>query len=195
MKFRLTVLTAAAMLSVSVVRADTISTLGERLAAPQMQDVTDATLATYLGPTLRVTEAHAKDCGATIRITSDAIRLRTALLALRRVADCSAPKPILALRLTVDQPAAPAMIASMRKALSAPCFDGLGARGAHSVIWANPARIVGIVQDPPPGTAFSVFWLNQTVSDSSDAQSEQVVRRLLEADLPSACTEPDNKMR
>ncbi len=152
-----------------------------------MQAVNDRTIAAYFEPGLVVAEVHGGDCGATIRITSDTIRLRSALLALRRVADCGAPKPILALRLTVDQPGAPEMTAAMRKTLEKPCFDGVGSQGAPSVIWASPARIVGVIQDPPPGKAFSVFWVNQMVSGSSDAQSEQMVRRLLEADLPAAC--------
>ena len=195
MKAWLLVVTAATILRGPAAHADTFTALGERLAAPLMEAVTDQTLAAYLGPALHVTESHASDCGATIRISSDAIRLRSALLALRRVADCSAPKPILAIRLTVDQPSAPAVIASMRKSLAEPCFDGVGAQGAQSVIWSYPTRITGVIQDPSPGTGFSVFWVNQIVSGSSDAQSEQMVRRLLEADLPSACMQTYNSPR
>ena len=189
MKAWIPALTVAAILSSPAARADSFSTLGERLAAPQMQDVTDGTLAAYFGPTLHVSETHAGDCGATVRITSDVIRLRSALLALRRVADCSVPKPVLALRLTVDQLGAPAMIASMRGGLGKPCFEGPGAQRARSVVWVSSARIVGVVQDSPPSVAFSVFWVNHVTSGSSDPQSEQMVRRLLEADLPHACVQ------
>ena len=169
---------------------DTFALLGRRIAAPEMQAVTDRTLAAYLGPAVHVTETHAGDCNASVRISSAFLQVRTALLALRRVSDCGAPKPILALRLTVDQAGASAVAAPMRAALGKPCFDGPGAGGAPSVFWASPERIAGIVQDTPPSTAFSVFWVNQDTSHRADAQPEQMVRHLLEADLPAGCVPP-----
>ncbi len=177
----------AMALAAPAAQASPMSALGELLASPEMTAVTDRTLAGYVGPALSVAETHAGDCGATMRITSGTIHVRTALLALRRVADCSGPKPILALRLTVDQPGASDVIEAMRKALPKPCFEGAGAQGAPSVVWSDPARLVGVVQDKPPGSAFSVFWVNQSASGSSDAASERMLRRLMEADLPPQC--------
>lgn len=166
---------------------DPAALLGSKLAAPELRAVTDRTLARYFGGLFTVSETHADDCGATMRIESGQLPLSGALLALRRVSDCAGPKPILALRFTVTQAGASAVEAAMRPALGKPCEDGPGAMGAPSLIWADAHRVLGVVEDKPPSTAFSVFYVNQEQTGSSDPGAEQGLRRMLEADLPAGC--------
>ena len=157
----------------AVVAAEPIDPLGVKLASSEIATVTDRTLGSYFGDLVSVSETHAGDCGATMRVSSGALKLSGAILALRRVSDCAGPKPVLALRFTVDETGADAVRAAMRRSLGTPTLDGPGAMGAPTLLWCDPQRVVGVVQDVPPGRAFSVFFVNQDRGGSSDPDAEQ----------------------
>ena len=160
--------------------------LGAKLAAPAMQTVTDRTLGDYLQGLVTITEFQPDNCGASLRITSGSIPVRTNIIALRPVADCSRPKPILVLRLTIDENGSDAVLAAMRPVLGKPCFEEAGAMGT-SVFWSDEHRLIGVVADPAPSRAFSAFFLNRENTGSSDPKAEQAVRNDLEADMPASC--------
>ena len=186
-KLAATLVVLAALTNAGSAVAGSLETLGTKMASNQLQDVTDRTIADYFGGLIRFSESHRDDCGATMAVASGSLPVSRAILALRRVTDCAGPKPILALRLTVTQAGAEAVGAAMRPNLGKPCLDGPGAMKAPSLVWSDSHRLLGIVQDTPQSMAFSVFFVSHDVAGSSDADAEQALRRMLEADFPPSC--------
>ena len=178
---------ALVTLAPCIAAAGPLEQLGAKMASSQLEKITDRTLAEYFDGLVNMSETNQGTCGATIRTTSGTLPVAGAIVALRRVADCASPKPVLAIRLTITEAGADAVRGAMRPGLGAPCLDGPGAMAAPSLVWSDQHRMLGVVQDPPPGKAFSVFFVNQDTTGSSDPEAEQALRRMLESELPKSC--------